>query len=466
MQNNCMKNPAAAAVFLFLVLVPAVFLGTQETGTSTVDTASTGGSAVPVQKTVDENFAARGKYLTVKIAVAGPGDEIYLWWGHIGLVIEDALSGKKLFYDWGAFSFDTENFYLDFTLGRLFYSCTVSPADYTIARIIRENRDLTLYTLDLPPEAKTELLLFAENNVLPENRNYLYHHFRENCATRVRDIIDRAVGGNFKSRYADAPGRFTLRQHVRRHTWFSPFWDWILNFLMGGGIDQSITVWEEMFLPSEIAMRASEFTYTDALGTERRLVSDVEIMSLAKGRPGTAAIPPRRWIKELLLGLGIALLFAVLKLKTAGFFTGKLGKKHNRAFLFKTEQARYIFGAAQAAFSLFFGGTGFLLFFLSFFTSHDYTYHNYNLFFVNPLLLAAVPLALVFAFGKDPKKRRNSERFLHVLWTIVFLGGIASIAIRFFPGFYQQNQPTQALVLPAAFVLSIIPGWFLRLIKR
>ena len=95
---------------------------------------------------------------------------------------------------------------------------------------------------------------------------------------------------------------------------------------------------------------------------------------------------------------------------------------------------------------------------MNFFTNHDYTYNNINLVFINPLLFAAIPLGLFAAFSQNQKKRHNSTLLLKVLWSYVFLGGMLTIVLRFFPGFYQQNQPTQALILPLAFVLSIIPN--------
>ena len=404
------------------------------------------------------DLAARGKYITVKIGVSGPGDEIYIWWGHIGLVIDDSLTGKSQFFDWGVFSFDAEDFYYDFAFGRMLYCCVAAPASYTLNRVISENMDITLYTLDLSPEAKTELLLFAEKNILPENRDYLYHMFEDNCATRIRDIIDMAVGGAFKAQYGEAPGRYTLRQHVRRNTWFSPFWDWAISFLLGQDTDRPATVWEEMFLPSEIALRIKDFTYTDAAGAQRKLVSDIEVINRAEGRPGTLEAPRKYWIKELILGLTIAIVFGVVRLRAAGIFPAT--KRSGKLWFFKTaEGSRYVLGFAQAAAGLFFGIMGSLLFFMSFFTTHDYTYHNANLLFINPLLLAAVPLGLIAAFSKKPHKRQKADRFLRGLWTVVFLGGILSIVIRFFPAYYQQNQPSQALVIPFAFVLSAVPLW-------
>jgi hypothetical protein len=379
----------------------------------------------------------RGDFFTVKVAVVGPGDELYLWWGHIGIIVEDALNGKSVLYDWGVFSFENKNFFLNFAFGRLLYSCMVSPSDLNFARNIVQNRDITVYTLDLPAEKKLELVRFAENNVLPENRDYWYHHFDDNCATRVRDILDTATGGAFAARYRNAPGRFTLREHVRRHTWFSPFWDWFLNFLMGQDIDKPIMVWEEMFLPSEIGMQIDDFTYTDAWGNERKLVSGVEVINRAAGRPAVLAAPPPKKIWPLVVGLALA---------AAGLFAAGSGKKRK---LF-----RVLDGVFQAVLGLWFGAAGLVLYFMSFFTNHDYTYHNLNVF-VHPLLLAALPLGLIAAFGKHEQKRARVLCLLRVLWTTVFSAGLVCAALSVLLG--QQNGATLALVLPVSLALSFLP---------
>ncbi|MDR2211582.1 MAG: DUF4105 domain-containing protein [Spirochaetaceae bacterium] len=383
---------------------------------------------------------SRGDYLTVKVAVIGPGDELYFWWGHIGLVIEDSLFGREDFYDWGVFSFQNENFFLNFALGRLLYSCTISSPGRTFRAYASTNRDITVYTLDLPADVKENILRFAENNVRRENRDYLYHHFRDNCATRVRDIIDMAVSGAFKLRYEDAPGRFTLRGHVRRHTWFSPFWDWILNFWMGRGIDRPISVWDEMFLPSEIGNRIADFTYTGSDGIERPLVSSVKVLRVSRGRPMVLAEPEPSWPQGLALGLTLAFAAALLQF---------LGTK-------KSPFTR-VLGIYQTLLGLFFGAAGLILFFMTFFTNHDYTYHNNNILFVNPLILAAIPLGIIYGNTKDKDKQLRAKKFLHILWACIFLGGLAGMFMGFLPGLYQQNQTTMALILPLAFVLSGLP---------
>ena len=113
-------------------------------------------------------------------------------------------------------------------------------------------------------------------------------------------------------------------------------------------------------------------------------------------------------------------------------------------------------GITQSLLGLFFGLAGSMLFFMTFFSNHDYTFHNSNILYVNPLLLGAVPLGIIFGFTKKEKKRFISARLLKILWIYVLLGGLLTMVIKLFPAYYQQNQVTQAMVLPIALTLVLI----------
>jgi hypothetical protein len=183
----------------------------------------------------------------------------------------------------------------------------------------------------------------------------------------------------------------------------------------------------------------------------------VEVLNTAQNRPPVLEFPPSpARLNELIIGLCIAAVF--------GFFRLMSGIKKNNG----TEEKRHtffrrLFGITQAAVGLFFGIVGLLLFFMAFFTNHDYTYSNINVLFVNPLILITVPAGLVYAFSANSKKRLTAEITLVGIWNFVSLAGLASAAVKFLPGFYQQNQPVQMLVLPFALVLGSIPGWIFRL---
>jgi hypothetical protein len=404
---------------------------------------------------------SEGENLAIKIAVMGPGDELYFWWGHIALVVEDSERNTSRFFDYGLFSFENENFFYNFALGRLLYSCGVSQTDRNITNYIGTNRDVEIYTLNVPPENRKKVLDFAEFNVLPENRDYFYHHFKDNCSTRIRDIIDLAVDGQFKEQYGNAPGRYTLRQHVRRHTWFSPLGDWMLNFWMGQVIDTPVTIWEEMFLPVEVGTRIEDFWYTDSNGVKQKLVTSSETVYRAKNRPAILDVPRKQWPRELVFSVVLAVIIA---------FFFNLQKKHYRA-------GRVLAGISMSLAGLVFGGAGFLLYFMALFTDHDYTFQNYNMLFGTPLLLAAVPLGISYAFAKKidkkmitkaslknfytlskrAKKQIFNETILRLVWLTAVLGILISMLLKLLPMVYQQNLTDQALILPLALVFAFQP---------
>jgi hypothetical protein len=385
---------------------------------------------------------AQGENLNLKIAVMGPGVELYFWWGHIALIIEDSNTGKSRLYDWGLFSFDNENFFTNFALGRMLYSCGASDTERNLEVYKIRQRDIVFYDLDLPPETRLKVQAHAENNILPENRDYYYHHFKDNCSTRVRDILDVATDGQFSAKYEQAPGRYTLRQHVRRHTWFNAPVDWILNFWMGQVIDTKLTIWEEMFLPSEVGKRIEDFTYTDVNGTERKLVTNIELIHKAPNRPAVLEVPRKQWPRELFFSIVLSVIYA-------GFFLLQI--KNYRA-------GKILAGASMAFCGLVFGLASLALYFLNLFTNHDYTYQNFNMLFGTPLLLAAVPLGIIYAVTRNPQKLLVCDALLRLVWLLTVIGILISMIIKLFPPFYQQNQTDQLLMLPIALLFTLHPA--------
>jgi hypothetical protein len=103
---------------------------------------------------------------------------------------------------------------------------------------------------------------------------------------------------------------------------------------------------------------------------------------------------------------------------------------------------------------------------MSTFTAHDYTYHNINLLFCNPLLLAAVPLGLRYASSPNYNKRLFAESSLRLIWLLTALGIFLSMLIQVNSRFPQDNLADQLLLLPVALTLSLEPAGLRRLIER
>jgi hypothetical protein len=380
--------------------------------------------------------------LVFKVAVYGPSDDIFIWWGHAALIVESTRWNFSRVFDWGVFtypSYDTpnENFLKDFLREEVSYKCTagiVNMEDY-----IEEDRDIIVYTLNLDRNAKKIILSYAEDIVHPDKCDYDYHEFRDNCSTRIRDIIDMGTEGQFKAVFDASPGRFSIRQHVRRFTWDKFFSDWFLDFLIGQNLDEKTTFWDEMFLPVEVARNIVDFVYMDSSGVIRKLVSGVQIINSSKKRQPILNEPLETWPFAFAAGLLAAALLCSITLVRRKF----------------TRSCRILFGSLQSLLGLFLGISGSVLAF-GFFMNNDYIQQNTNILFINPLLLAMVPLGILYAANV---KFPFTEKCLRIIWTYMFIACTLTVLLRLLPFFYQQNQSAQAVILPIAFVLSYIPGF-------
>ena len=375
---------------------------------------------------------SRARDLVIKLVTVEPGTPLYSWWGHTALIVEDSTLGVSRFYNYGLFSIQKEHFVRNFVQGRLWFEVGASPTERELRAYRADNRTTRIQTLDLVPERRLELAEFLENNILPENRVYLYDHYQDNCATRVRDLLDRMVDGQLAAA-AEAPGSGTLRWQTRRFTAGHPVMNWLLMYLMSGGIDRPIRRWEEMFLPMELERNAAGLRYLDPQGRERALVSAQETWFQAAERAPVPERPPSYMLPALGLGLLLGLAAAGL-----GWWRAGRGRKEGAG-----RAALVLSGAWEAALGLGIGLIGAILAYMSLFTDHTVTYGNRNLFLANPLHLAVLPLAVALAAGA-----RRAGRWLAWLWSLLAALAVASLALQAFPALRQDNWLAVALLLP------------------
>jgi hypothetical protein len=380
--------------------------------------------------------------LLYKVAVYGPSDEIYIWWGHAALIIEYPKWNFSRIFDWGIFNYPSDNFLKDFLREEVRYNSTSGYPD--MDEYIDVDRDITVYTLNLDKRGKELIMAYVEDTVLTTNDFYDYHEFRDNCSTRIRDLINLGTGGQFKAVFDSSPGRMSIRQHIRRFTWDKPFSDWFLGFIMGQNLDAQVTPWDEMFLPVEVARNIVDFSYMDTSGVKRKLVSGVQIVYSSKNRQPILNQPLTTWPFALVAGLIVAALL---------FFVKVLINKFPCI-------GRILLGSLQSLLGLCLGASGCVLVF-GFLMDNDYIQQNVNILFVNPLLLLITPLGILCAISsrKFETPRLFFEKCLRILWTYVFIAGFITVLLRITPFFFQQNQSVQGLILPIAFVLSCFPGW-------
>jgi Domain of unknown function (DUF4105) len=366
-----------------------------------------------------------GSELRVYLMTMGPGAQVWERFGHNAIWIHDSAAEPDTTYNYGLFDFQQENFLLRFIRGQMWYWMAGIPAEAYVQSYVRDNRSVWLQELDLPPQARLELREFLRWNERPENRFYHYDYYDDNCSTRVRDAIDRVIGGAIRARTDTVPTGTTYRFHTQRLTANDPPIFTGLLLALGPGVDRPISAWEEMFLPLALRDHIRGVTVPGPDGTQVPLVAGERTLFESTAAPPPDAPPP--WLRwYLLLGAAVgAIVFAL----------GRMAR-HSRA-------GRLMFGTVSVLWGVVAGLGGIVLAGLWAFTDHAMAYRNENLFQVNPLVLGLailVPMALAGSV--------RGERWARGLALALVALSVLGLVLQVLPGFDQVNGPVIALALP------------------
>ncbi len=368
--------------------------------------------------------------LKVFILTFSPGDHPFYKFGHNAIWIHDESQRNPMFrdkvYNYGMFSFGDPKLIPKFFLGRFMYWLDADPYSHTVRVYKHENRAIESQELDLSPAQELELQRLLEENLKEENKKYKYDYYRDNCSTRVRDMIDKVTGGRVRAA-ATEPQRLTYRQQTLRLTESLPAEYVILNFVMGSLIDQPGTRWEESFIPMEFQETLRHVTLVDESGAERPIVKEEKLLLPSKQTPPPKD-PPTWWPYSLLAGLGIGGLLAGI---------GHAAVKNTRL--------RIVFGLLLSFFGLLWGFFG--IFFLAAwaFTDHAVGYHNEN-------TLLSVPWAIVLVGTgiNVARSRVKSTERAHLLIKLALGSSLLGLVLKVLPWFDQAN---------GFFLLFFIPFW-------
>src|SRR5690606_16122563 len=235
-----------------------------------------------------------------------------------------------------------------------------------------------------------------------------------NCATRVRDAIDDALGGLLHNRIAGRSRGNTYRSEAVRLA--SPAtWMWLgFDIGLARAADQQLSRWEEAFVPMRLADSLREVHLDDGRPLVR---ADQELLPhLVAPEP---AEKPRPWWPWLLAGLGLSAVLWVL-----------------------ARTRPRVAGALAAIAWLACGALGTLMLYLWLGTEHRFAWANENLLLFDPLCLLLLPGAWAIAGGRTP------GRPFRTVLALVAAAAVAAFVLKWVLLQSQVNEPWIALLLP------------------
>jgi len=353
---------------------------------------------------------------TVSILTCNPGAEVYSMYGHTAIRVNDPAQKIDIVFNYGAFSFETPDFLYRFAKGQTDYKMDGGRFQSFLPEYDEEKRSVYEQVLNLPPEGKNQLFQALIENFKPENQVYRYNFFMDNCASRVRDMVER---------YAGAPIRFTdnhptesYRELIKHFHHSFRWFDLGIDLLVGKKADQPVSAYGQMFLPEYLMEQFSKAKITID-GKSQPLVLETQVLREYPNSKLNSDLP---WP---------AIVFGILFLIIAAVLV--------RAYLRKTKTDWLDYWLLGLS-----GFSGLIIGWFTLYSEHPAMSPNYN-------LLWAFPLNLFFSGVWAVKKWRPRTRY--------YFGFSGALLILSFVAGQQFNPAVYfiILILLVRVVVNLIP---------
>ncbi|HEX8392802.1 MAG TPA: DUF4105 domain-containing protein [Longimicrobium sp.] len=378
--------------------------------------------------------------LTIVLLTMGQGDMVWEKFGHNAVWIHDPAAGTDDVYNYGAFDFKSPGYWSRFIAGNWLYQLARSDINRTLFEYDYFKRAVWGQELNLTQAQARQVQQMLRINEMPQNREYLYDYFRDNCTTRVRDLLDRVLGGVMLARTGSVMTNTSYRWHSERLIAD----DRLSYFGLAGGLgpsaDRRITAWEEMFLPFKLQEQVRATRIRAADGSEQPLVRREWTLLETPGRGPVRDAPPPYTIGFAIAGLLIAGLLAFL------------GRRARRSAL-----ARFGFAAVSTLWLLVAGIGGFVLVYLWTSTNHRIAYRNENILQLSPLALLLIVLVPCAAYGA-----RWALRSAWMVAATVAALSVLGVVMQVLPGLDQRNAQMICLALPINLAIAYAVHGFMQ----
>ena len=355
----------------------------------------------------------------VSLITCDPGDEIYSHFGHSALRIRNVNKEVDLIVNWGLFSFSESQFQFgyDFAKGRLKYKMGFQRMGDFIYEYKISRRGVREQILNLNNKLKNKLLEKINENYRPENREYKYEFFYDNCSSRIRDIISNTLDNQLKLATSLDANKYSFRDIIHQYLKNDPWLELGIDLVLGKRIDILVDNKNLMFLPKYLEEILDKSLIKENTKIEDLVIKKNDIIPVENDQKQSSKITIYSWIILI-----ITLLFLILK--------------NSRIFNIWSSLNLSLIGIL-----------GILLMFMWFGTDHQATKNNFNLLWASPLQLGLIYFIITNKWN------------IFSYWYIIFGLTLIFITILFW---FTLTQEFNNFVKPIILHLSLIYYYYLR----
>lgn len=295
----------------------------------------------------------------ISVLTCSPGDEIYSIFGHTAIRVYNPNTKVDAVVNYGLFDFNQESFVYRFVKGETDYMCGVENFGSFLYSYAWRGSGVKATVLDLTDAEKERIIRVLTNDLKPQNREYRYNFAFNNCATKIRDIVNFAYSGKYESLL---PSEYTFRQIIGKYAENYPWFMFSFDVCLGGKAYNTLMTPEEVqFLPEHLDVALNN-SLINRDGKETRPNTRQEVILTPAEKTIESTFFTPIVVACILLALSIINL--------------ALGNKCRIA-------SNIYSGTLLFTFTL----VGLLITFLIFFSEHPFTTWNMNILIFNPLLV-------------------------------------------------------------------------------
>jgi hypothetical protein len=191
----------------------------------------------------------------IELLTIGAGQPLFARFGHAALRV--VSSREDVVFNFGYADFTNPNIVVDVLQRRAIFWGAKDRFRATMWDYRREDRSIYSQRLILTPAQARRLatLIYRSvNSVVGQigprkGVGYVYHHFEENCATRLRDLIDQALDGALAREMKGNKTGMSFRDVVRQAVSKDPLVVFGVDLGLGRKMDDEMDQWDAAFLP-------------------------------------------------------------------------------------------------------------------------------------------------------------------------------------------------------------------------
>lgn len=188
----------------------------------------------------------------IEVYTCAPGNQLYSQFGHTAIGVIDPERNLREVFNYGTFSFNTPHFYIKFCAGKLLYQLSTESFSEFVYTYERRGRQVVAQRLNLTLAQRQHLFEMLEENSLPENCDYQYDFFFDNCATRVLDMLYRAFGDSLTYIVTDTVQLPTMRDCIHPYLAGSQWTKAGIDLVLGSITDRRASNRQQSFIPDKL----------------------------------------------------------------------------------------------------------------------------------------------------------------------------------------------------------------------